>query len=1059
MMNAITALHNSEEVLNLLRTVEATQLLRSVGGIADLNTQVSPVAKLRVAAMLAFAQFIGDEGVDTRLRRYTSENGSSADEANASSVFAKWLGYIQATIDDNDTPPVEDLLFFVAVGLLARKPTEVRTMLRLGPIRKVLDDVLNDTTINDWANQVRRDVSLALLYTVRQENHDDVALAGRIVIRLVERQKLIEAEWLENQVDPQRDALSLLGLYHLAQAVARMSEFLLVGSVETDGRIVTDFAPELRRLLVRAEEYIIYSNDLELHMWLSTIAVVLLQLRNDSIWVSGWGISERLDQLLVELARQGRQQPVFSLLPSQQEALRQNLLDRTQVAIVLQMPTSAGKTLLAEFAIVQAFDAYKKGTRVVYVTPTRALATQVRRTLTEDLRPLQIQVSAAGSAFEEDPFELNLLDSEDAVIVATPEKLDLMLRAHPAWFDTLRLIVVDEAHLLKDSERGVRLELLLANLRREQPHARLLLLTPFMDNAREVASWLGSIGSSRSVSISVQWRPSRLLLGLAKISGRGSQRVLTVDWKDPNSVGREPIQLSVPTQVPSTQVTTTEGKVVYLAEQFQRLGTILALYSASPAGAEKAATKVAEMREPLPASIVTPALRFAISLARDEYGSASTLAYCLERGVAFHHRALSQMLRNLIEDQTRAGTIRFISATTTLAQGMNFPVSTVLVHSVHKPHGKGSLSPGEFWNIAGRAGRVGLADKGLVIFCDPHHQPYWEEYSKSVSESLTSALLAVLKLLDSSGSLKDQYREYPAVRPFFQYLAHTAAKKTPATALADVDELIQASLANLQVKDTTDARTMRNVARRYLGEILSKNSGYLKVADTTGLGSFSFDELYANISKDDVLMKGPGQVLKTGLTGISRLIDVLKKLPELSLGVGIGPGEMDVHTVARVVQNWMDGKSIQEIAVDFPGDEVVDKIRAAGIYLYSTVSQTVSWGAHAYIRGWQMKTDSSDNSISSGDAMLPAYIQYGVHSPEAAVASLLGVPRQFAEPIAAEFRKQHGTLKPEDASKFKSYVEQADNRIWELAVSQSSMANSVDPADVRSVWRRMQGYN
>jgi len=96
------------------------------------------------------------------------------------------------------------------------------------------------------------------------------------------------------------------------------------------------------------------------------------------------------------------------------------------------MPTSTGKTLLAEFAIAQAFEAYKGQARVVYLTPTRALATQIRRTLSEDLRPLGIDVSTAGSAFEEDPYELNLLQMSDGVVVATPEKMDLMLRAHPS---------------------------------------------------------------------------------------------------------------------------------------------------------------------------------------------------------------------------------------------------------------------------------------------------------------------------------------------------------------------------------------------------------------------------------------------------------------------------------------------------------------------------------------------------------------------------------------------------------------------------------------------------
>jgi hypothetical protein len=89
--------------------------------------------------------------------------------------------------------------------------------------------------------------------------------------------------------------------------------------------------------------------------------------------------------------------------------------------------------------------------------------------------------------------------------------------------------------------------------------------------------------------------------------------------------------------------------------------------------------------------------------------------------------------------------------------------------------------------------------------------------------------------------------------------------------------------------------------------------------------------------------------------------------------------------------------------------------------------------------------------------MLPSYIQYGVHSPEAAVASLLGVPRQLAEPVAAAFRTTHGELAPEKASTFKEFVEKADVAVWRAAVLDSRLAAHLDPSDVRMMWRQMQG--
>jgi hypothetical protein len=644
-----------------------------------------------------------------------------------------------------------------------------------------------------------------------------------------------------------------------------------------------------------------------------------------------------------------------------------------------------------------------------------------------------------------------MLLSTDGVVVATPEKLDLLLRAHASWFESLRLVVVDEAHLLHESERGVRLELLLANLRRERSQARLLLLTPFLQNAKQIATWLGG---ARGLSIEVQWRPSRLLLGLAEFSGRGTKKQFEMELQEPYG-GQSLKSITVP--APSAAVGTGAKRVIYLAERFQKLGCILALFSASPIEAEKTAAAVARKREPLPDEKRTPGLRVAIALARSEYGPDSALSNCLERGVAFHHSSLSPVLRFLVEDQVRVGTIDFIAATTTLAQGMNFPVAVVLVHSVHKPYGAGSLSPAEFWNIAGRAGRVGLVDKGLVIFTDPQHRDHFERYSTHLNESVRSALLDVLKALEPNKTMKEHYRQHEALRPFIQYLAHAAARESPAKALADLEELLQASLANVQVANDREAQAMRRVARGYLEGIGGRQVGYLRAADTTGLSSFSFDELFAKIGNDPLLMGGPGQVLAQGKEGISHLVEVLKWLPELDLAIGFGSGPMNVDAVAQVVSGWVGGVSVPKLAEGFPQEKAEDKIRQAARYLYGTVSQTMAWGAHAYIRGWVLRKSSDAPDLSPKEAMLGAYIQYGVHTPEAAVASLLGVPRQFAEPLGSHYRERFGELSPETAAGFKSFVEEADQNTWRDVLESSDLAGAVDPGDVRLVWRQMWG--
>lgn len=1040
---SIRQLYDTPAVAQAVREIDAAQIATELA-IPSLGRAAREfVNPLRLAANAATVDALNGYSLDQLLR-----GAAQVDEATAVTAFISWDAYLVSIADTGRKPELDELAYLASMGLLARRPHEVRNILRRPLVREWLATIRRSLPETDWIEQVRGRISASLLHVVRQQNHEDVRSAELELQELATKQRQFEANWLSQRDSQQRDALTLLGLYHLGEAIIKLAEFLLAGSVIVNGRVVADFSAELRRLLVKAEEFLLISADAEMLLWFRAVGLTLIQLRESSIWVQGRGISERIDRLVAELADVGRQTPVFSLLPSQQDALRGSLLDPTRIAIILQMPTSAGKTLLAEFAIAQTFDAYRDRTRVVYLTPTRALATQVRRTLVQDLGPLGISVSAAGSAFEEDPYELHLLQESDGVVVATPEKLDLLLRTHIDWFKDLRLVVVDEAHLIKDGERGARLELLLANIRREQPNARLLLLSPFIDNAQQIARWLSK---ERGASVPVVWRPSRIVLGMATVSGRGRSRRLRVEWTDPINQKRTPAPIEVETKISSADWQTNLNRILLLAEIFEKLGTTLALFSASPADAEEAAGRLASERAPLPDDRLTPGLRLAIGLARHEYGPGSRLADCLTRGVAFHHSSLSPTMRYLIEDQVRIGRVRFVAATSTLAQGMNFPVSTVLVHSVHKPYGGGNFSSAEFWNIAGRAGRVGIMEKGLVVFADRKHQNHVDRYTEVLSESVTSAMLQLLQHLSPNLPLKAQYRQHHALRPFIQFLAHAAATSSAATALANLEELLQQSLVYQQVRNDAESAKLRAVARSYLQQLTSP-TGFLRVADSSGLASFSFQELYAKVADDSILRSGPAEVMAAGHDGLVHLIDALKWLPELGLALGQGEGDMNSQSVASVVQGWIEGQQAHQLAHLFPGDDEPTRVRNAGRYLYGTVSQTISWGVHAYIKGWTLLQNAAPTIDA---AMLPALIQYGVPSAEGAVAALVGVPREFAESFGVQYRERHGPLVPERSAEFKDFIESADLAQWTAVIAQGRV--DVDPADARTVFREMQG--
>lgn len=165
---------------------------------------------------------------------------------------------------------------------------------------------------------------------------------------------------------------------------------------------------------------------------------------------------------------------LFELLPPQRVALQeQGLLDQASRAIVIDLPTSGGKTVLAQFRILQALNQFDVDHGwVAYVAPTRALVSQITRRLRCDFGPIGIRVEQLTSAVDIDSFEDAILSAtEDLqrfhVLVATPEKLNLVLR-NKKISRPLALIVMDEAHNIEDEERGLRIELLLATVKRER---------------------------------------------------------------------------------------------------------------------------------------------------------------------------------------------------------------------------------------------------------------------------------------------------------------------------------------------------------------------------------------------------------------------------------------------------------------------------------------------------------------------------------------------------------------------------------------------------------------
>lgn len=204
---------------------------------------------------------------------------------------------------------------------------------------------------------------------------------------------------------------------------------------------------------------------------------------------------------------------VAELWDSQISAINEGLLDEKGRHFVIRMPTGAGKTLLAELALVQSLTRHPDSW-AIYVVPTRALVHQVEDDLSRRLPRVGITIRSVLAGDE--PVvtiqeEMTKLVLSQTITVVTPEKLDIYYRAQPELFDSCQMLVVDEAHKIGEPGRGPLLESLVTRFLTRHSKCRILAMSAALGNASEIAKWLGP----ETKLFEDDTRPTRQSMGLA----------------------------------------------------------------------------------------------------------------------------------------------------------------------------------------------------------------------------------------------------------------------------------------------------------------------------------------------------------------------------------------------------------------------------------------------------------------------------------------------------------------------------------------------------------------
>lgn len=412
--------------------------------------------------------------------------------------------------------------------------------------------------------------------------------------------------------------------------------------------------------------------------------------------------------------------------------------------VLVAAPTGAGKTVVADFAI---YLAQERNVKAFYTTPIKALSNQKYHDLVETYGPDRVGLLTGDTS----------INSEADIVVMTTEVLRNMLYEHSMTLDALRYVILDEVHYLADRFRGPVWEEVIIHLPQS---VRIIGLSATVSNVEDFSKWIESVRGDTTLVVSEK-RPVPLeqhvlvqaddhtepeLIDLYRRDKDGNQTdklnaqlVSRLDQLDRKAAKRRGEQR------PDRRKGGKGGKWNdhscrperhtprrwAVIDELNFLGILPGIYFIfSRNGCDQAVEQCINAGLELTTDDEVRRIRRIVDemvegqLSQEDLKALhfSQFRFALEEGFAPHHAGMVALFRQIVERLFEEGLVKVVFATETLALGINMPARCVVVEKLEKFDGTGhvGLTPGEFTQLTGRAGRRGIDTIGHAVVVDHH---------------------------------------------------------------------------------------------------------------------------------------------------------------------------------------------------------------------------------------------------------------------------------------------------------------------------------------------------
>ena len=1006
-----------EDLVGQVKAAHAA-LLRAALATQDRATDDFPLdTSDLVESLRSYALWLEDVALDSQQLPDTEKESVF----NLAATLYEFVGGLSAIPHEQYLsifrPPLNDYLRSAVLGSFTGYQAQSSLVARR--VVKYLRQINPSSAVGRLHNAVAMVIALYL----GREFHDTFVqaqgLRALVVAAIYELQlhDAVNHEYLEV------DRAAALGLGCSAAAAG-----MLVGASANVLEAATDFD--------HIAQATIDSLDAE-HYWLASRLTSITRHMNEASMHHVLGRADIPIGFRRALARDG----VFELWKPQLEAIEKGLLG-TGIPrnFVITLPTGAGKTLVAELAILTAL--HDTGQRwAVYITPSRALVNQVSHDLRRRLADTDVIVrTVLAGAEQNDLFdeELQLLAEEKCVTVTTPEKLDAYYRNDKTLFDRCSLVIFDEVHKVGEPGRGELLESLITRFVAYQPQTQLMLLSGVLSNHEELVNWLGDINTS---SIAASRRPTRQVRGVAvryspqygmpQINKTG-ETIRRVDFSGGLVLVHEEEDLQGVREVNvpdlftgyfteklfrnnwredySANHSSFNDHAVGIARQLSKTSGTTLVFVQYPQWAESCCRNF----DYKPLEQYQADRELLARLVASELGDAHPLVNYCKLGFAFHHARLPTSVQRAVELGLEEGWLKVVFATSTLREGLNTAATNVVLagNTYRDANAVHDVSPPDFENLAGRAGRPYRETEGRVLLVPD---------SLAIAKVVTVGRKYLL-VGEEALRVQSQLDEFARTLARSQGNVHKMPEAQQSLFLGliaaglidetDFGRFFEQSFWLTQEIDPLPSRRAARACaaiRKNMEE--SVGSDRLQVAARTGLSFTSSERLReVLVAKSHVFDDIPL------VSEQERAPELLAPLLEASLWINEvrkGALKRDVPWEVHLdpVRSWIANQSYSDIlAVARTTGAVKANAKVEDIVKYcSDVSTWLSWAfgaCYTILSSLAESPDAPIDFVHPWVGVVPLLVKYGVSSRVAAFVSLLGVSdRKAAQTLGDEFLK------------------------------------------------------